>query len=181
MARVGRSRSPACRCPLHPRTLRGRHAIRLRRSRSVGSRSRRRAVGTRLDRWRLASSCVQALVVQMNMTQRMYSWSRTRRRSPRCRIGPVLCPGDLVTVIERKDGRAVHATADVFMRRDRRQRPLNPRRDKDGKPIVELFWAWAGDSRVRALLPSREGLWWCRGHVDGAHLEAAWRLAKSAS
>lgn len=89
--------------------------------------------------------------------------------------------GDPVTVLDRETARAVAARARPFIDiRPRRGRTLNPRYDKDGNPVVDVLWGWAYGSRVRALFPEKEGLNWCRGHVDGSHLEAAWQLARSA-
>jgi hypothetical protein len=93
-------------------------------------------------------------------------------------VDSALRPGDPVTVLERKSARAVYAWADVLLHRTR-GRPLILRFNNDGKPIVELFWGWVDDRRVRALLPSQEGLNWCRGHIDGSALEATWKLVRS--
>jgi hypothetical protein len=91
--------------------------------------------------------------------------------------------GDLVTALDfRANDRAVHAVANSFITVKwprGRPRKLNPRFDKNGVEIYDVLWAWVGDKRVRALFPAKEGLNWCRGHVDGSHLEAAWKLAKS--
>ena len=91
--------------------------------------------------------------------------------------------GDRVTVINRgSQARAVHAVVDLFIPippKQRKRRPLNPRVNSKGEPVTEIFWAWRNDARVRALFVEKEGLNWCRGHVDGAHLEAAWMLARS--
>lgn len=88
--------------------------------------------------------------------------------------------GDLVTVLDREQGHSIHAVAQTYIERmTGRGRKLNPRFDENGVEIHDVLWAWVGDLRIRALFPAKEGLNWCRGHVDGAHLEAAWKLAKS--
>ena len=91
--------------------------------------------------------------------------------------------GEPVTVLDRTHSTPVHASVNSFdsIKWPRgRPRKLNPRFDENGDEIKEVLWAWAYGLRVRALFPAKEGLNWCRGHVDGAHLEAAWKLARSA-
>jgi len=90
--------------------------------------------------------------------------------------------GDPVTVLDRETGRAVAARAQPFISVTWRRggRTPNPRRDKDGNPVTDVLWGWIGGTRVRALFAEKEGLYWCRGHVDGEYLEAAWKLARSA-
>ena len=86
--------------------------------------------------------------------------------------------GACVTVLDRETDRAVHAIAKPFIAV--RGYAPNPRFGKDGKLVPDVYWAFAKGRRIRALFDAKEGLYWCRGHVDGAHLEAAWKLARSA-